>query len=386
MLDSGNMGFEIKRSKRLDGELAVGPSLAMSNFCYSIFRLDPYVGCQHSCTYCYTRFLPGKRPSTQLAARVDYPRLFRRSIGVLRQKGIRLPPFRMSALTDPFQPVENRLKLSLELMKVARNNDVPLIVSTKSTLTASSPWLDELKELADEGLVVVQLSIAFLDETVSRRLEPGAPSPSDRLRVAEVLSAEGIPVVLRFQPLVPYLNSSEEHIERYVEEAKAVGAKHIIAEALRISSWKNLELFSRIIDKNHFDRLKNRLLWEHYPKSSQKHPNKEWRLRTYTFLSERVFKNGLGFGLCREGFYSLNKSPDCCGIYLLRKKVLRWTLYELLYGQRPGYEYLSREEISLIPLAGLRRKLERHWEIILETASNKKLLRELTDSREDLQT
>ncbi|MGB9828330.1 MAG: hypothetical protein ACPLSM_07420 [Thermosphaera sp.] len=91
-----------------------------------------------------------------------------------------MPPFRMSALTDPFQPVENRLKLSLELMKVARNNDVPLIVSTKSTLTASSPWLDELKELADEGLVVVQLSIAFLDETVSRRLEPGAPSPSDR--------------------------------------------------------------------------------------------------------------------------------------------------------------------------------------------------------------
>ncbi|MEM4570510.1 MAG: hypothetical protein QXE66_04295, partial [Desulfurococcaceae archaeon] len=55
-------GFTVLKD-RLDGELVVGASLIMSCFCYSIFRLDPYIGCQHSCSYCYTRFLPGYRRS-----------------------------------------------------------------------------------------------------------------------------------------------------------------------------------------------------------------------------------------------------------------------------------------------------------------------------------
>jgi DNA repair photolyase len=60
---------------------------------------------------------------------------------------------------------------------VARELGVPLIVSTKSSLVAEPPWLDAVKELAGEGLAIVQLSVAFLDDSVARRLEPGAPPP-----------------------------------------------------------------------------------------------------------------------------------------------------------------------------------------------------------------
>jgi len=127
--------FRVVRARRLDGELVVGASLVMSSFCYSIFRLDPYVGCGHSCAYCYTRFLPGFKPASPMA-KLDYPRLLRSAVEELERAGVRLPPLRMSALTDPFQPAERELRLSLRLLRVARELRIPLIVPTKSSLVA----------------------------------------------------------------------------------------------------------------------------------------------------------------------------------------------------------------------------------------------------------
>jgi DNA repair photolyase len=368
--------FRVARARRLDGELVVGASLVMSSFCYSIFRLDPYAGCGHSCAYCYTRFLPGLKPASPVA-KLDYPRLLRGAVEELGRAGVRLPPLRMSALTDPFQPAERGLRLSLRLLKVARELGVPLIVSTKSSLAAEPPWLDAVKELAGEGLAIVQLSVAFLDDGVARRLEPGAPPPSERLKAAERLSGEGVPVVLRLQPLVPFLNSGAEFLEEYAEAARAAGARHVIAEALRIASWRDLEPFKRAMGEGAFRALSSEQLWERFPAGSHKHPRAGWRRRAYALAGEAAARRGLGFALCREGFYDLARAPDCCGVYLMGSRVLRYTLYELLRGPKPGYEYLKPEDAERIPLPELRRKLREHFELLKRVASDASLLRKL---------
>lgn len=125
------------RKDRLDEELVVGASLMMSCFCYSIFRLDPYVGCQHSCSYCYMKFLPGYREKCR--AIVNYANLLHKALGQWRSSGVPLAPFRLSALTDPFQPLESRLSLVLRIMRTAAELKIPLIISTKSTLVAQDP-------------------------------------------------------------------------------------------------------------------------------------------------------------------------------------------------------------------------------------------------------
>jgi DNA repair photolyase len=372
--------FAVARRRRLDGELVVGPSLVMSSFCYSIFRLDPYLGCGHSCAYCYTRFLPGLRPARPVA-RLDYPRLLRSTAKELGKTGVRLPPLRMSALTDPFQPLERGLRLSLRLLEVAREFEIPLIISTKSSLVAEEPWLDAVKELAGEGLAVVQLSIAFLDDRVARVLEPGAPPPSERLKTAEKLSGEGVPIVLRLQPIVPLLNSEAEFLEEYADAARAVGAKHLIAEVLRIASWRDLEPFRRVMSGEEFKALSSETLWERFPLGSHKHPRADWRRQVYAQAGEAAARKGISFALCREGFYDLMRAPDCCGIYLLKSRILRPTLYELLYGEKPGYEYLRPEDIEKIPLPELRKKLREHYEVLRRVTSNSALLKKLAQGK-----
>ncbi|MEM2186743.1 MAG: radical SAM protein [Thermofilaceae archaeon] len=367
-------GFTVLKD-RLDGELVVGASLIMSCFCYSIFRLDPYIGCQHSCSYCYTRFLPGYRRSFKAIA--NYARLLRAALEVWRSSGAPLSPFRLSALTDPFPPIEEKLGIALEVMKVARKLGIPLIVCTKSTLIAREPWLNIVKELAGEGLAIVQLSVAFLNDEVARKLEKGAPPPSERFKAAEKLADEQIPVVLRLQPLIPYLNSSAEFLEEYADAARSVGARHVILEVLRILRWRDLECFRVAMPKFDFVKLTNPALWEPYPWGAHKHPGKGWRRSIYELAIETLSRRGLTVGLCREGFFDLNAAPDCCGIYLLRERVVRVTLREQFYGFQSGYRYIQLEDVERLPLPAVKRKLRKHFQLVYEVLANKELLQKI---------
>ncbi|MEM0494263.1 MAG: radical SAM protein [Thermofilum sp.] len=367
-------GFAVLRDQ-LDGELVIGAGLIMSCFCYSIFRLDPYIGCQHSCSYCYTKFLPGYRRSFK--AITNYSRLLRAALEKWRSSGVPLPPFRLSALTDPLPPIEEKLGIALEVMKVAKRLEIPLIICTKSTLIARGPWLDAVKELVGEGLAIVQLSIAFLNDEVARKLERGAPPPSERFKAAEKLTDEQIPVVLRLQPLIPYLNSSTEFLEEYADTARSVGAKHVILEALRILSWQDLECFKVVMPKLDFTRLTNPALWELYPWGAHKHPRREWRRSIYELAVERLSRRGLTIGLCREGFFDLNTAPDCCGIHLLRERIMRVTLREQFHGFQPGYRYIQPEDVEHLPLPAARRKLRKHFHLVYKALANKELLQRI---------
>jgi hypothetical protein len=71
-------------------------------------------------------------------------------------------------------------------------------------------------------------------------------------------------------------------------------------------------------------------------------------------------EEGVGLRLVPRGLLRPREGPDCCGVYLMGSRVLRYTLYELLRGPKPGYEYLKPEDVEKIPLPELRRKLREH--------------------------
>ena len=118
----------VKKLGSIDGRLVINPSVAMSVYCYSILRLDPFIGCGHGCVYCYTRYLPFY--SSRMTVLVNYPRLFGKFLDRARESGVRLPAFRLSALTDPFQPAEEKFKLSYRLLRIYLEKRRHVIVST----------------------------------------------------------------------------------------------------------------------------------------------------------------------------------------------------------------------------------------------------------------
>ena len=186
--------------------------------------INPYQGCEHGCIYCYARpshaywgFSPGLDFETRLIAKPNAAALLRTE---LSRPGYLPSPICLGANTDPYQPVERKLKLTRELLEVLLETRHPLTIITKNALIERD--LDLLQPLAEKKLVQVLISLTSLDNTLSRQLEPRASSPARRLQAIRKLSDAGIPVGVLTAPMIPALN--DHYLEQMLTLAREHGA------------------------------------------------------------------------------------------------------------------------------------------------------------------
>lgn len=187
--------------------------------------VNPYQGCEHGCVYCYARpshayhgFSPGLDFETRIIARPNIAEVLRVELG---KPGYRPAPVALGANTDPWQPVERRLRITRRVMEVLAEARHPLTLVTKSSLVERD--LDLLADMARDGLVHAAVSIATLDADLARRLEPRAASPARRLETLRRLSAAGIPCAVLVAPMIPMLTDTD--LEKVVEAARDAGAR-----------------------------------------------------------------------------------------------------------------------------------------------------------------
>ncbi len=186
--------------------------------------INPYRGCEHGCVYCFARpghaylgLSPGLDFETKLLAKPDAPRLLARE---LARPGYRPAPIAIGTSTDPYQPVEGRLRIMrgvLETLLAARH---PVCVVTKGALVLRD--LDLLGTMGRAGLAQVGISLTTLDHRLSRAMEPRAASPARRLAAIEALVAAGCPVRVMVAPLIPGLTDTE--LEALLAAARGAGA------------------------------------------------------------------------------------------------------------------------------------------------------------------
>jgi len=113
----------------------------------------------------------------------------------------------LSGITDPYQPVERRLRITRGCLEVLAAHRQPLGVITKNALVTRD--LDHLAELAHYGAVRASVSITTLDEDLRRRLEPRTSTAADRLGAIRALADAGVPVGVIVAPVIPGLNDHE---------------------------------------------------------------------------------------------------------------------------------------------------------------------------------
>ncbi|ALP54486.1 DNA repair photolyase [Candidatus Tenderia electrophaga] len=186
--------------------------------------INPYRGCEHGCVYCFARpthawlgLSPGLDFESRLFYKPDAAALLRTE---LNKKNYRCAPIALGINTDAYQPVERKLGLTRELLKVLLEYRHPVTLVTKSALVERD--LDLLTELADHGLIQVALSITTLERSLSTRLEPRAAAPERRLQTVAKLSAAGIPTSVMVAPLIPVLTDHE--LEDILSAARQAGA------------------------------------------------------------------------------------------------------------------------------------------------------------------
>ena len=162
----------------------------------------------HNCyarpTHEYLGLSAGLDFESKILVKQDAPELLRKELSSPRWNPLVLS---MSGVTDPYQPVERRLRITRRCLEVLAEFRNPVVIVTKNYLVTRD--IDLLSELARHDAAAVAVSLTTLDDDLRRIMEPRTSRPARRLAAVERLAASGIPVGVMTAPVIPGLNDHE---------------------------------------------------------------------------------------------------------------------------------------------------------------------------------
>jgi len=186
--------------------------------------INPYRGCEHGCIYCFARpthawlgLSPGLDFESRLFAKPEAAALLERA---LRNPRYACRTLAMGTNTDPYQPLERRLRITRSVLEVLARFRHPVGIVSKSALVARD--VDLLSVMAQRNLAKVYLSVTTLDRDLARVMEPRAATPQRRLEAISRLAGAGIPVGVMVAPTIPGLTDHE--MEAILKAARDAGA------------------------------------------------------------------------------------------------------------------------------------------------------------------
>jgi DNA repair photolyase len=217
----------------------------------SFWSLNPYVGCEFGCSYCYARDthkwvteraggLADGRAETnphedfehQIYVKDDIARVIQRT---LEPSKVGNTPIVIGTATDPYQPAERQFFLTRRVLEAFRGfKGLTISITTKSALVARDVGL--LVELAKRHDVSVNISIISADPVLVRQVEPKTPLPHARLRALRTLVQAGIEAGILIAPILPGLTDSWTSLANLMEAAREAGARFASGHALRLGS------------------------------------------------------------------------------------------------------------------------------------------------------
>jgi len=236
------------------------------------WSINPYVGCEFGCTYCYARDThrwtmerqgggaagqtgskstpeentaseetapPPRRPAAlpaweafekEILVKTDVAEVLARTLNPARLAGHSLV---IGTATDPYQPAERQFRLTRRILEVLRSyHGLSIGIITKSSLVTRD--LDLLQALAQRHEVTVNISLATADTRLARLLELRSPVPAARLRALHRLTQGGIHAGLLVAPIIPGVTDDWAGLARLMEAAKEAGARYVVGSALRL--------------------------------------------------------------------------------------------------------------------------------------------------------
>ena len=240
--------------------------------------VNPYRGCEHGCIYCYARptheylgFSAGLDFESKIMVKEDAPKLLETELLSSKWKPQVVV---MSGVTDPYQPVERKLKLTRRCLEVLARFRNPVAIITKNHLVTRDA--DILRGLAANDAAAVNISVTSLDPKLQRVLEPRTSVPRSRLDAIAHLHAEGIPVGVMVAPIIPGLTDHE--VPAILKACARAGAQFAGYTVVRLP-WAVAPLFERWLDEHFPDRKEKILGRIRHLRGGEKLNQSQWHSR-----------------------------------------------------------------------------------------------------------
>jgi len=176
------------------------------------YVLNPYVGCQHACSYCYARYMKkftGHKESwgTFVDVKVNAADLLQQEIFRKKRATVWI-----SGVCDPYQPLERNYQLTRACLRILAANQWPMVLQTRSPLI-----LRDIDILSEATTVEVGFSITTADDSIRKLFEPAAPSIPERLDALSKLHDAGVRTYAMIAPILPgaekLMNLLEESVD-----------------------------------------------------------------------------------------------------------------------------------------------------------------------------
>lgn len=220
--------------------------------------INPYRGCEHGCIYCFARptheyldMSAGLDFETKILVKKNAPELLREK---LNSKSWRGEVISLSGITDCYQPIERKFKLTRGILEVLKEFKNPVSIITKNALVTRD--IDLLQPMAEINASAVFISVTTLDPKLAEKMEPRTSHPESRLRAIEKLRNAGIPVGTMIAPVIPGLTDHE--MPAILKAVSSAGAEYAGYVTLRLPYVLD-ELFIKWLD-DHFPEKKDKIL------------------------------------------------------------------------------------------------------------------------------
>ena len=162
------------------------------------YTINPYIGCEHGCTYCYARFM--KRFTGHTEKWGEFVDVKTNAISLLQRevKKKRAGRVWISGVCDPYQPLEKEYELTRGCLEILSRHGWPVTIQTKSPLV-----LRDLDLLRKSKEIEAGLTITTADEHIRRIFEPNSPPIEERIKALEKMHSAGVRTYAMIAPLLP---------------------------------------------------------------------------------------------------------------------------------------------------------------------------------------
>lgn len=199
-------------------EIQTKNPLTKSDLPVSDYSLNPYLGCEHGCKYCYACFMKRFTGHEEPWGSFVDVKYWKPLIHPKRYAGKEVF---LGSVTDPYQPAEEKYRRTRAVLEELRGSGVKLSIATKSDLVLRD--LDLIQSFPEAR---VSWSINTLDERFKDDMDK-AVSIGRRLAAMKAFHDAGVRTTCFISPIFPGITDVPAIIQRAKDDCNLIWLENL---------------------------------------------------------------------------------------------------------------------------------------------------------------